>query len=215
LTCDCSISDWFDKYAADVLLTASRFDCSAANLDFLKAFIYFYSFKYGAAFNSINCFIDFEPSNELGYYLKGKILLSLNKFSEALENFEKALELKRTYRTLYRIGRTKEQYFNSFGLGEMYESIILNPSSGCAHWHFAEYAMKRKLFETELSDYQKLFDEDDELKLFSLRLGKDIELAFAEKGKYGISDYMLSLEKVMNSNEEYTKVYTEKNKLRR
>ncbi|MGI6225580.1 MAG: AAA family ATPase [Peptococcales bacterium] len=201
VTCDCINGDWFDKDAAEVFSTSNQFDCSASKLDFLKAFIYQYSEKYGAALNSINSFIDFEPTNELGYYFKGKTLLGLDKYSEALENFEKALEIKRTNRTLYRIGRTKEQYLESFGLGEMYEAIIMNPSSGCAHWHFADYAMQRRLFETELGDYQKSFDEN---KTFAVKLGIGIEKTFAENGKQGIADYMLSLEKVMKGNEENT-----------
>ena len=195
ITCDCTNGNWFNKEEVeDIFSSANNFDCSAFKLDFLKAFIFHYTEKFGAALNSINSFIDLQPSNEIGFYFKGKILLGLDKHSEAVESFGKALELKLTNRTLYRIGRTKEQFLNDFGLNEMYEAIVINPSSGCAHWHFADYAMKRRLFETELPDYQKSYDEEN---TFSVKLGISIEKTFADEGKQGISAYLVSLEKIM------------------
>ena len=195
ITCDCTNGNWFNKEEVeDIFSSANNFDCSAFKLDFLKAFIFHYTEKFGAALNSINSFIDLQPSNEIGFYFKGKILLGLDKHSEAVESFGKALELKLTNRTLYRIGRTKEQFLNDFGLNEMYEAIVINPSSGCAHWHFADYAMKRRLFETELPDYQKSYDEEN---TFSGKLGISIEKTFADEGKQGISAYLVSLEKIM------------------
>lgn len=195
ITCDCTSGNWFNKEEVeDIFSSANNFDCSAFKLDFLKAFIFHYTEKFGAALNSINSFIDLQPSNEIGFYFKGKILLGLDKHSEAVESFGKALELKLTNKTLYRIGRTKEQFLNEFGLNEMYEAIVINPSSGCAHWHFADYAMKRRLFETELPDYQKSYDEKN---TFSVKLGISIEKTFADEGKQGISAYLVSLAKIM------------------
>lgn len=199
ITCDCIIGDWFNKdEVADIFLITSNFDCPAFKLDFLKAFIFNYTEKYGAAFNSINSFIDLQPSNEIGYYLKGKILLGLDKYTEAIESFGRALELKKTNRTLYRIGRTKEQFLNDFGLNEMYEAIVINPSSGCAHWHFADYAMRRKVFPEELKNYQGSYHENGTIS--SLRIGLALEKTFAKKGKQGINEYLLSLEKAMKQN---------------
>lgn len=206
ITCDCTSGNWFNKEEVEeIFSSANNFDCSAFKLDFLKAFIFHYTEKYGAAFNSINSFIDLQPTNEIGFYFKGKILLGLDKHSEAVESFGRALELKPTNRTLYRIGRTKEQFLNDFGLNEMYEAIVINPSSGCAHWHFANYAMKRRLFEIELPDYQRSYDENN---TFSVKLGISVEKTFANEGKQGINAYLASLEKIMkqtskDDNEEY------------
>lgn len=195
LTCDCIKGDWFDKNeVTDIFSSAANFDCPSFKLDFLKAFIFHYTENYSAAFNSISSYIDLQSSNEMGYYFKGKILLGLNKYPEALESFEMALELKRTNRTLYRIGRTREEFLNGFGLTELYEAIVINPSSGCAHRHFADYALRRRFFETGLEHYQTSYDED---KTFPVSLGLSIEKTFAEKGKQGINDYLVSLEKIM------------------
>lgn len=200
LTCDCTNGDWFNKDEVEGIFTsAANFDCPAFKLDFLKAFIFHYTEKYSAAFNSINSFIDLQPSYEIGYYFKGKILLGLDKYNEAVENFVSALEIKRTNRTLYRIGRTKEEFLNDFGLTEMYDAIVINPSSACAHWHFADYAMKRRLFETELKDYQNSYDANND---FPVILGINIEKTFAEKGKQGINEYLVSLENIMKQSQQ-------------
>jgi len=196
LTCDCTIGDWFDSDVSEVFTNSDSFDCSAYKIDFLKAFIFLFSKKFSAALNAINSFINLQSSKEIGYYFKGKILLRLDKYSEALENFEKALELKPTSRTYYRIGRTKEEFLNTYGLDQMYEAITINPSSGCAHWRFADYAMQRRLYENELDSYQKTFDEDED-HIFPTLLGISIENIFEEKGKQGIFDYLNSLERIM------------------
>lgn len=203
ITCDCTIGDWFNKdEVSEIFSNATTFDCSAFKLDFLKSFIFYHTEKYGAALNSISSFIDLQPSNEIGFYFKGKILNGLEKYSEALDNFEKAINLKRTSRTLYRIGRTKEQSLNEYGLNEMYEAILMNPSSGHAHWHFADYAIRRKVFPEELKNYQGSYNENGTIS--SLRIGIAIEKIFEEKGKLGISDYLLSLEKAMNLSQRNT-----------
>ncbi|TXB66201.1 AAA family ATPase [Vicingus serpentipes] len=196
ITCDCTIGDWFNKdEVSEIFSNATNFDCSAFKLDFLKSFIFYHTDKYAAALNSISSFIDLQPSNEIGYYFKGKILNGLEKYTEALDNFKNALNLKRKSRTLYRIGRTKEESLNDYGLNEMYEAIVMNPSSGHAHWHFAEYAIRRKIFPYELKNYRGSYHENGTIS--SLRIGIAIEKIFEETGKQGISDYMLSLEKAM------------------
>lgn len=196
VTCDCANGDWFNNdEVVDILSTSSFFDCLAYKLDFLKAFIYNYTKKYGAALNSINSFIDLQPSHEIGYYFKGKILLGLEKYIEAIENFEKALRIKKTSRTLYRIGRTKEAELQIFGLHEMYEAIVMNPSCGDAHWHFASHAMMRGLFPDELKHYFNSFHEN--ITVCGLRLGMSIEKEFAKNGKIGINNYLISLEQIM------------------
>jgi hypothetical protein len=203
ITCDCTIGDWFNNDEVwEIFINATSFDCSAFKLDFLKAFIFHYTEKYSSALNSISSFIDLQPSNEIGYYLKGKILNGLDKHSEALHSLEKAINFKRTSRTLYRIGRIKEQSLNDFGLNEMYEAITLNPSSGHAHWHFADYAIRRNIFPEELKNYQGSYNQNGTIS--SLRIGLAIEKIFLEQGKKGINDYLLSLDKAMKLSSQNT-----------
>lgn len=196
ITCDCSNGGWFNQEdVEDIFIITSKFDCTAYKLDFIKAFIYNYSEKYNTAIHSINSFIDLQPNNEIGYYFKGKVLLGLNKYSDALDCFKKALKIKKTSRSLYRVGRTKEQHFSEDGLNEMYEAIVHNPSSGCTHWHFADYAMRKRLFEFELPHYQELYDKN---RLYPLIIGLRINKIFLEKGKQEIKDYLASLDIIMN-----------------
>jgi hypothetical protein len=89
----------------------------------------------------------------------------------------------------------KEQALNDYGLTEIYEAIVMNPSSGCAHWHFVNYAIEKNVFPDELKNYQGSYDESSHI--LSLRIGEAIEKIFAEKGKEGIKDYLLALEKMM------------------
>lgn len=196
ITCDCTMGDWFNKdEISEIFTNANNFDCSASKLDFLKAFIFHYTGKSSAGLNSINSFIDLQPSNEIGYYLKGKILNSVDKDAEALESFEKALSMKRTSRTLYRIGRIKEQYLKVFGLKELYEAVLLNPSSGHAHWHFASYAQKRKVYPKEIDIFHGFYNANGTIS--SIFVGNTMEKIFAEKGKSGIHDYLVLLERAM------------------
>jgi tetratricopeptide (TPR) repeat protein len=189
VTCDCTNGDWFnEKEVEDIFFVASKFDCLAFKFEFLKAFVFYYIDKSLASLNSINCFIDLQPTNEIGFYLKGKILLKLEKYSEALENFEKALKIKNTSRTLYRIGRTKEEYLESIGLSELYKAIKQNPSSGDAQRHFAFFAMKREAFPQDLKNYKNSYHANE--FICALKLGIAIEKSFAEEGIKGIFDYM-------------------------
>lgn len=191
LTCDCK-RNWFKSEVEEIFNAAEYFNCSSFKLDFLKTFIFFYSKQYEKALNSINSFIDSRPSNELGHYFKGIVLLRLKSYSEALLSFKKALSLKRTSKTLYRIGRTKEQYLNEFGLNEIFESIKINPSSVCAHWHFAEHALKRRLFDSGLKTIQDSYDKNEDV---AFRFGYSIAMKFVKEGENGINVYLTTIEK--------------------
>lgn len=198
ITCDCTIGNWINKdEVLNVLLNSKKFDCTASKLDYLKAFIFFYSEKYSSALISISSYIDLNPSNEIGYYLNGKILNALNKHYEALDSFYKAIKLKRTSRALYRIGRTKEHYLKEFGLNEMYEAITLNPSSSHLHRHFANFAINRNIFPDELLNYKGSYSSNP--IILSVKIDNAIEKIYETEGKTGINDYLISIEKLMKS----------------
>lgn len=194
ITCDCGIE--ISEEAIEVISNAIVAENSVYKIYFLRAFIFLYTEKYNDTIFLIDDFIKCKPELEIGYYLKGRILLSLDKISEALILFQKALDIKSTSRALYRIGRTKEQYLNKYGIKELYEALKINPSSGCGHWHYAEYALKRRLFQQLLPEYQK---EYDETKNFAVGLGLVIEKKFSEKGKKGLRTYLDMIEKIMNN----------------
>lgn len=192
ITCDCD--KWISKEATEAISKANVTNCSIYKVYFLRAFIFFNAGKYDDAIFLIDDFIKCKPELEIGYYLKGRILLSLDKISEALILFQKALDIKTTSRTLYRIGRTKEQYLNEYGIIELYEALKINPSSGCGHWHYAEYALKRRLFQQLLPEYQK---EYDKVEHFSVALGLAIGNFFSEEGIIIINAYMFVINKIM------------------
>lgn len=198
ITCDCTIGNWINKdKVLNNLLNSKNFDCTTSKLDYLKAFIFFYSEKYSSALISISSFIDLSPLNEIGYYMNGKILNALDRHYEAIDSFNKAIKIKRTSRALYRIGRTKEHYLKEFGLNEMYEAITLNPSSSHLHRHFANFAINRNVFPDELKNYKGSFHSNS--IILSVRIGMAIEKIFEKEGKSGINDYLISIEKSMKS----------------
>jgi tetratricopeptide (TPR) repeat protein len=196
ISCDCTIGNWINKDEVfNNFINSKSFDCTASKLDYLKAFIFFYSEKYSSALISISSFIDLNPTDEIGYYLNGKILNALDRHYEALDSFDKAIKIKRTSRALYRIGRTKEHFFHELGLNEMYEAITLNPSSSHVHRHFANFAINRNVFPEELKNYQGSFHSNAIIS--SVRIGMAIEKIFEKEGKSGINDYLISIEKAM------------------
>lgn len=193
ITCDCILGLGYTNYTVNVLENRHS-ECESFKIDFLKAFSYFYSENYENALSSVNSYIYYKPDDEIGYYLKARILSSLNRFEEALLLYNQALILKKTSKVLYRIGRIKESQLNFFGIPELYEALLMNLSSSCAHWHFAELSLKRKLFQHDLPDYQSQFDKDF---VFALRLGKELSKKFEEFGEAEIKDYLESIKEMM------------------
>jgi tetratricopeptide (TPR) repeat protein len=102
VVCDCQIGDWYNQDVLAKLLSSEKIDCKPFELDFIKAFLFFNSEEVDKALNSINSFIDLNPNSEIGYYLKGRIV---EDKTNKLECYNKALSLKETPRSLYRIGR--------------------------------------------------------------------------------------------------------------
>jgi len=87
----------------------------------------------------------------LGYFFKGKITSEykgeLNfEVKDMLEPFNKALEIKVTPKTLYRIGRIKEEKkLPENGIKELYLATINNISSGCCIGEFALYCYRKNI----------------------------------------------------------------------
>ncbi|EGV43526.1 hypothetical protein BZARG_1287 [Bizionia argentinensis JUB59] len=206
ITCDCDSKHWYKNNKVDqVFKNSMNFDCPAYKIEFLKAFIHLYNGQGTQALISINCFIDLQPNNEIGYYLKGKILNQLNKNFEAIDFFFKALKIKRTSKTLYRIGRTREKKLKMFGLIDLYRAILLNPSSGHAHWHFAEHAMYRGVFPMKFKFFfQSTLSESILIRAFNLGLRID-EIYINEEPKKMLKDYIDILDKTLKQFKELSK----------
>ena len=214
ITCDCTSPDWLNmNEVVDIFSNATNADCHAFKLDFLKAFVFNYSKKYSAAFNSIKSYIHLQPSNELGYYFKGKILLGLGKYNESLESFEKALELKKTNRTLYRIGRTKEQFLNEIGLNEMCEAFLSNPSSHCANYNLLDLLMRNKILKSKLNDYYQKHIDGSRTLVHGVQISSPIKELFENYGQKGIIDYLVFINEIVNQNTEILDNEVENNNL--
>ena len=206
ITCDCKIGDWFSGNPVEYISDLENSHIQLFKKHFLKAFIFLYSDQYEKALDSIDCFLAIQPKNEIGYYFKGKILLEFKRYSEALSSFEKALVLKHTGRTLYRIGKTREQFLSRYGLRELYDSLKLNLSSECNYRYFIEYASKKGLFEFYHPEIQKSFNENTDTAIrYGIVLAKD----FLENGNSGavkfITNQMLMVleDFELNQNKNY------------
>lgn len=135
VVCDCRIGDWYSEDVLSNLLFSDKIDCKPFELDFIKAFLFFNSEEIDKALNSINSFIDLNPYNEIGYYLKGRIV---NDTAIKLQCYNKALALKETPRSLYRIGRETNSieflykasvngFYSSHCLGNLIGSVSQKP----------------------------------------------------------------------------------------
>lgn len=146
-TCDCVLTNFIklDKATIVASLKDNSIDCSLNELDFIRAYYYFSIDFEEKALPFINSYLEDNPASEVGHYLKGRILSGLNKYSEAITEFEFALSLKETPRILYRIGRIKENNLEQFGINSLFQSVLLNPSSYCAQRELKENADKRKI----------------------------------------------------------------------
>jgi tetratricopeptide (TPR) repeat protein len=133
----------------------SDINCKGYEYDFIRAVIYFFIDSgnynkpqkgiYLKALPIIESFISQFPEDELGYYLKGRIITGLEKYDEAIKTLIKALEINETSRTFYRIGRLKEDKLNQSGIYELHQSILMYPSSLCCNRWFKEISDKRKI----------------------------------------------------------------------
>lgn len=152
ISCDCILVTLLKKYLPDINKSYNKkiFNCSIPELNLILAIIYYYytsKAPKGTPINAlsyIDSFLLFHPDLEIGHYIKGRILADYN-FSEALTEYEIALNLNNNQRINYRIGRLKEFELNEFGINYLYQSVLLNPSSICAMNRFKLVCDKRNI----------------------------------------------------------------------
>jgi len=177
LTCDCEIGDWLVNYKkSDEKIFDEKNINQTENTEFYFVKAYILSFEHDyknlqTASNSIDNYL-IERKDDYGYYVKGKILLSLNNYTESLKNFTKALSYSNNSRLNYRIGRIKEQHLNQDGLKELFESFLSNYSSACCCRNLKKYMIKKG---------KKLdFDEDESNDLLKEFNSSNSEWRFQE-----------------------------------
>lgn len=150
VTCDCIIGGWLDSYKEidEVIFNDINVNhIPEFEYHFVKAYILsFESDKKSLylALDSVDKYIN-SIDDEYGFYVKGKILLHLEKPKDALDAFKAALNYRINSRILYRIGRTKEQYLQMNGLDELYNSLMANPLSPCCNRVLAKYSQKHNI----------------------------------------------------------------------
>ena len=158
VSCDCFLSKIINENYDSLIQSfkTKAINCSAAEIDFLRAVFYFFSNKakqkefFQKALSFIDSFIEEDSNLEIGHYIRGRILSQLGKYIEALVEFEWALSIKETSRINYRIGRIKEELLGTFGVDYLYRSIIINPSSLCAlRWFKNQCILNEIKFETD------------------------------------------------------------------
>jgi tetratricopeptide (TPR) repeat protein len=144
VSCDCALTTLIESRYEQITLSlkSNSITCSLAELDFIRAVIYYFPDSgnfgqeqkgiYKRALPLIDSYLDDYPNSEIGHYLKGRVLSGLENFEEAISEFEFALSIKETPRVHYRIGRIKEQKLQQFGIDNLYKSILQNPSSLCS-----------------------------------------------------------------------------------
>lgn len=176
LTCDCGM--WRKRYEnsdktlfSDLLVNTSEY----LEYYFVKAFILSFEDDVKDIYvglDSIEKYLN-KRQNEYGFYVKGKILLSLEKPAEAYEVFLRAMEFDKNPRLLYRIGRIKEEHFTKNGLKYLSDSFIMNSSSACCVRILKKYMEKRAIdLSKEKKETNKLIlsfvGSDDEWRFYNL-----------------------------------------------
>lgn len=131
IVCDCKIGMPIDYNIENVLVQSKSFDCSLSEINFISSYIYWIIGNYNKADAYINNYLQDNKNLEIGYYLKGRILSDKKNYNEALNFFQTALKFKCTNRSLYRIGRIKEDIFNENGIAELYQASLSNVISHC------------------------------------------------------------------------------------
>lgn len=194
VSCDCTVGDWLPENNISFILH-KQLDTNHYKYLFASAFVFYHADHFNLAELTINRYISQRPKDEIGYYFKGKIMNAMEQYEEAAYYYQKSLELKITSRSLYRLGRVREEKLKQYGLNEIYESIILNPSSSCAHWRLCEYGIKHKLFKDSNFLFSKdQMDNDDDLPV---KVGLTIEKAYEGEEYYKIDQYLALLKNII------------------
>jgi tetratricopeptide (TPR) repeat protein len=176
VVCDCLLGGWSDDGLIETINQYNTFNCNLNQLNLILGYAYWHNNEFDLALGYIDNFILQKPNNELGYYLKGRIYVSMNKFDNALEFFNIALSIKKTNRTLYRIGRVKEEHLDKNGISELYEASINCPISHCTG-RLSEYANQRGIYLSNNSSFfTESFNKGGNIFFFYSEFRKKIKL---------------------------------------
>ena len=166
VTCDCPRGGWLQEYLdsnRDLFGDTEYLHEPRYEFDFVKAYILSYNSdkkNLHQALESIDRYLE-SLQDSYGYYVKGKILISLGRAHEALQNFELATASESDYhsRLMYCRGRTMEQFLEKRGLVLLFFSFLRNPLSACCCRVLRKYVKERRL-ELDLDE-----NEDNQLLL--------------------------------------------------
>jgi tetratricopeptide (TPR) repeat protein len=176
VVCDCVLGGWTDEGLIETINQFNTFNCNLNQLNLILGYAYWHNNEFDLALGYIDNFILQKPNNELGYYLKGRIFVSMNKFDNALEFFNMSLSIKKTNRTLYRIGRVKEEHLDKNGISELYEASINCPISHCSG-RLSKYANQRGIYlPNNSSFFTESFNKGGNIFFYYSEIRKKIKL---------------------------------------
>jgi tetratricopeptide (TPR) repeat protein len=144
VTCDCSRGNW--QWPIEECKFDAQPEISSDEFSFCKAFLL--SYEEGMktneeAIDSINQYLKSKPGDDLAWYIKGKILTHLKRYEESFECLDESLRLQACSRTLYRIGRLKEEHLGIDGIEELFHAFMGNQSSPCCGRVLQKYSFLR------------------------------------------------------------------------
>ena len=136
LTCECDFYDLEKKRGVSFTEMFNDLEYTGSSHNdylFTKALILSYSKEKKHMYLSLDAIERYSQSGEDQYslFIKGRIYFKLEGASSAITYLEKANQISKSPRILYRIGRVKEQDLGLNGLNDLYSSFLSNPSSGC------------------------------------------------------------------------------------
>jgi hypothetical protein len=153
LTCDCLRGDWKDEVPNLSVYFPEAGKGHLHEFLFCKAFLLSYNEDKKSLYVALDAIEQYvaEKEEALGLNVKGKILTGLELYEEALECYQRSYNLDQAPRTLYRLGRLKEQYLNTYGVDSLYAAYMANPFSPCCCRVLKEYTIKHNLIQTTLT----------------------------------------------------------------
>lgn len=148
ISCDCELNI-YTREKQDLIAESIKnnsLDCKSFEFDFIRSILFYFEGLRKSFVNSnneaeilfnkalfyIDSYIENNFQEEVGHYIKGRILLSLNNNTEGIKELEISLEIKPTARTLYRIGKYKYGCSDKKNIEYLYQSILLVPLCSCA-----------------------------------------------------------------------------------
>ncbi|MDO7174180.1 hypothetical protein [Mariniflexile sp. AS56] len=155
VTCQCG-NGWKDDFIFDFqkIISSStlNFKPKDATLDyyFVQAFLYSYADVdkdkklLNAGLDLIRHYLN-QNQCIYGFYVQGVLFSELKMNKKASESFAKAKELGDLNCLNYKHGLLKESMEDEYGLDDLIETLVANPSSLCCAYHLAFSWTKRRL----------------------------------------------------------------------